>query len=179
MVIGKWNHERRGPCYAWSCWAIFRPQLILAATSKEYTEARITITWFYIVSISMLPLKIVKGWLKLVSTMTFIIFQNKRSIGRVAPGWVHWVSQQCQVGTRPFYLSTLPMKSCWLVPLLKVLRQFLQFQGLYKDGNIKRQKCFLLCINFIQKHPPSQRLLSTLIGQNHITNSCLNQLLEG
>lgn len=63
--------------------------------------------------------------------------------------------------------------------LLKVLRQFLQFQALYKDGNIKRQKCFLLCINFIQKHPPSQRLLSTLIGQNYVTNPCLNQLLEG
>ena len=63
--------------------------------------------------------------------------------------------------------------------LLKVLRQCLQFQALHKDDNIKRQKCLLLRINFIQKHPPSQRLLSTLIGQNYVTNSRLNQLLEG
>lgn len=60
-------------------------QLILATTIKEYKENRILITRFYIVKVNMFLLKIGKDKVKLAEIMTFIISQNKKTRGRVAP----------------------------------------------------------------------------------------------
>lgn len=92
--------------YAWSCWAIFPLEFILATTIKEYIDIRIILTWLYTVSVSIFTLKIVDDWLKLAQTMTFIISQNKKSKDRVAPGWVQWVIHQHQEGPRSSCLGS-------------------------------------------------------------------------
>lgn len=152
---------RGGPCYAWSYWAIFRHQVLLAATIKEYKETRIIITWFYIVSVSIFLLK-KESWVKWAYITSFVILENKRSRGRAASGWVHLLILRYQKGPRSFpsvHSVSISMSACPLrLVLLRVLRWLLQFQATYKDDNNQSQKCLLLHIYFTQKHCPPQRL---------------------